>query len=62
MVRKLRRIMEGVWSVDKDHDLIWSPDDGAFYLQRFPDQVTSQLFETAEDAIYAFDNQRIDWS
>jgi len=36
--------------INKDIDLCYSPDDEGWYLQRFPDHKTSQIFQTAGDA------------
>lgn len=42
--------------INKDIDLWYSPDDEGWYLQRFPDHKTSQIFPTARDARTALAN------
>jgi len=49
--------------LDEHYDLYHSPDDGGWYLQRFPKQDTSQIFSTREEALKAWRNpDTIEWS
>ena len=42
-------------------DLVNSPDDNGWYLQRYPDQATSQLFTTDLAACQAYDRGQVEW-
>lgn len=35
------------------YDIVPSPDDGGWYIQRFPDHATSQIFESKAKALAA---------
>lgn len=53
--------------VTRDVDLVYSPDDQeqsgkGFYLHRYkPQDQTSQLFASAEDALAAFQSDTVRW-
>ena len=38
---------------DETFDLVNSPDDGGWYLQRWSDEAVSQTFATRDDAVIA---------
>jgi len=51
--------MDGTQTLDRSHDLCFSPDDDeatgkGWYIQRFPEQDTSQLFPTKNKATLAW--------
>jgi hypothetical protein len=53
-------------AIDQNHDICYSPDDDAksgkgWYVQRFPDHATSQLFATAVEAIQALAEGNCIW-
>ena len=45
--------IETLHSTKETFDLVHSPDDGGWYLQRWSDEATSQVFATREDAMIA---------
>jgi hypothetical protein len=53
--------------ITRDVDLVYSPDDESsggkgYYLHRYaPQDETSQLFETEEEAIEAFKHDNVRW-
>jgi len=56
--------MKGYVDLDDKHDLVYSRYDEdetgkGFYIQRFPDQKTSQLFESARDATKALAENKL---
>ena len=45
------------------YDIVHSPDDGGWYIQRWSDEATSQLYATREDAARAAKSDSvIDWT
>jgi hypothetical protein len=46
----------------ENYDLVYSPDDGGWYLQRWSDDKTSEVFVYQEDARNALELDIIDWS
>ena len=45
----------------KDIDLVYSPDDGGWYLHHFDTDRTSITYETEKDAMQAYTENRIKW-
>lgn len=55
----LRQLMDCIWQVTKDVDLVYSDDDderygNGWYLQKYPGGVCSKLFKTDMEAIKDF--------
>ena|GEM_PF-3580745 len=46
---------------EADMKLIYSPDDGGYYFQRYSDWKCSQLFDTLADAHKAQADNRLSW-
>jgi hypothetical protein len=57
--------MEDIITLDKETDLVWSPDDGAWYLQLYIDKKgntkTSPFYSTKDGAIRAWRHGNIVW-
>ena len=62
----MREMMEGVWMVRPNVDLVYSPDDEAesgkgYYLHRYGPEGFSPLFATKEDALKVLENPKFRW-
>ncbi len=57
--------IENVWVVDKDTDLVYSPDDDGWYFQLYnqPDRKcrTSKLYKTRQEAYKEYQQGIIVW-
>ncbi len=53
--------MEDIITFRYKYDLVYSPDEAAYYWQKFPEQVTSQLFNTEEEAEKALIENKVKW-
>ncbi len=61
--------MEGIETISKNLDLVYSPDDGGWYFQRYFPKVgnqcsydeESEIYKTKEIAMLAFRNNWIVW-
>ena len=54
--------MLGTEILSREFSLIYSPDDGGYYIERHSDDKTSQVFKTREQALKALKNNKIKWS
>lgn len=64
ITQKLHQLMENIWQVTKDIDLIYSEYDEyqsgkGWYLQKFPGGLTSDLFRTDNEAVKALQNGKV---
>lgn len=62
----MRKVSDGHWMVNDTLGLIFSPDDNenngkGWYFQRFPEQDTSQLFETKAEAMKVMESNNLKW-
>jgi len=54
-------IMEDIISYGYKYDLVYSPDEGAYYWQKFPECVTSQFFSSKKEAKKALVENKVKW-
>jgi hypothetical protein len=55
----LRQVMENIWQVNKDVDLVFSEGDeerygAGWYIQKYPGGLCSQLFKSDMEAVKSF--------
>jgi hypothetical protein len=48
-------------TIDKNVDLVYSPDEGFYYLQRYDTNETSQPMKSKTVLLKAYRNAEIDW-
>ena len=55
--------MSSLITLSNDIDLVYSPDDGGWYLQKFDSDrtSTSKIYKSAEDAIKAYAKNKVEW-
>lgn len=51
----------GVEIIDKDLDLLYSPDDDGWYFQLVDSFSTSVVYESREAAMRAYEEDEIEW-
>lgn len=54
-------LMPDHWEWNANTDLIYSPDDNAWYFQRYPSHETSQLFPSRTAAAMAQQDNTVEW-
>lgn len=47
--------------LNDEYDLVYSPDDGGWYIQRFPDHVCSVIYDTRNEALEALRRGIVRW-
>lgn len=58
----LKLIKDGIWQVTKDIDLNYSPDENGFYFQNFAlEQRVTKLYDTADEAMDDYENNKLIW-
>ena len=53
--------MNDLITLSNDIDLVYSPDDGGWYLQKFDPDRVSIIYETSSDALKAYAKNEIEW-
>ena len=51
--------MDAIVALDSEHDLVYSPDDDGWYIQRGDE--TSQVFDDRDDALQALLHDALVW-
>lgn len=57
----MKKIKKGVWNMDKDVDVIYSPDEKGYYFQSFATNKVTKIYASMYYATHDYRNKRLKW-